>query len=91
MLTMILTPLELASLSPESKAKLEAWGIECFVQGADQGARYDGFGGLTSLERADAITQAETMIHDGHLGIPASQWFGRRQPSRGEFGGIIDG
>lgn len=83
MLDTILTPLEAASLSPESRARLQTWGIACYVQGVEacKGRA------LTGLEQADAETDAQALAQLGHLGVPASRWFSRRQPAEGEFGG----
>jgi hypothetical protein len=79
MLNTILTPLELSSLSPESKAKLNDALVIAFVQGAEWS------GPIGALDRLAAERDGRVLLQDHHLGIPASQWFGRRQPTNADF------
>lgn len=69
-LTHILTPLELAGLSVESRTKLDEALIEAYVQGSQYRRS------ATPLEREDATDDARVLLSRGQLGIPASRWFG---------------
>ena len=63
----ILTPLELAGLSAESRTKLDEALIEAYVQGAYAEASR----ALTALELIKVRDEAESMLRRGQLGIPA--------------------
>lgn len=74
-LSHILTPLELAGLSAESRTKLDEALIEAYVQGADAEAMST----LTPLEFVRVRDDARRLLSRGQLGIPASRWFAARK------------
>lgn len=73
----LLTPIEAASLSQETKQRLNEALLLAFEQGAE--AR-DSKPMLLEEERRIRAAAIE-MLKDGHLGIPASKWFGKTPKS----------
>lgn len=78
----LLTPLEAASLSPETKKALNEALLLAFEQGA---AARDTKPMLLEDERRIRAAAIE-MLNDGHLGVPATKWFGKI-PKSDDFGG----
>ena len=77
----LLTPLEAASLSQESKQ----WFDEAMMVAFEQGAAARDPKPMMLEEERRIRAAAIEMLHDGHLGIPATKWFGKAIPKSVDF------
>lgn len=69
----LLTPIEAASLSQETKQ----WLNEALMIAFEQGAEARSATPMLLEDERRIRAAAIEMLHDGHLGVPVTKWFGR--------------